>query len=53
VSGCHVDGMTKIFRTITLVLLLAVAGTVAGCGGTPSDGRYQTHGNASWDNWRG
>ncbi|MFN4015206.1 MAG: hypothetical protein ACK4JB_07725 [Reyranella sp.] len=46
--------MTKLlFRTITLVLLLATAGAAAGCSGVPQDGRYQTHGNASWDNWRG
>ena len=35
------------------MLLVAVAGIVAGCSGTPQDGRYQTHGNPSWDNWRG
>lgn len=46
--------MTTLFRTtITLVLLFAVASATAGCGGVPQDGRYQTHGNASWDNWRG
>jgi len=43
--------MTTLFRTITLVLLFAVAGCAKS--GIPQDDRYQTHGNASWDNWRG
>jgi len=45
--------MTSLIRTITLVIAFAVA--LAGCSGSgiPQDDRYQTHGNASWDNWRG
>jgi hypothetical protein len=55
VSGCHVDGMTTLFRTMALVLAFAMASAVAGCSGSgiPQDDRYQTHRNASWDNWRG
>ncbi len=47
--------MTSFLRTIALVMAVAVAGTLAGCAksGIPQDDRYQTHGNASWDNWRG
>ncbi len=54
-SGCHVDGMTKLFRTIALASIFAVTGALAGCGksGIPQDDRYQPHGNASWENWRG
>lgn len=48
------DAMTNIFRTIALVVALAITGSVAGCAnsGIPQDGRYQTHGTG-WDNWRG
>jgi hypothetical protein len=47
--------MTSLIRTITLVMAFAVAGALAGCSGSgiPQDDRYQTHGNGSWDNWRG
>jgi len=47
--------MTSLIRTITLVIAFAVAGSLAGCSGSgiPQDDRYQTHGNASWDNRRG
>jgi hypothetical protein len=47
--------MTTLFRTIALVLAFATAGALVGCSGSgiPQDDRYQTHGNASWDNWRG
>jgi hypothetical protein len=53
VIGRHVGGMTTLFKMIALVLAFAMAGAAAGCSGVPQDGRYQTHGNASWDNWRG
>ena len=52
-SGCHVGGMTMLFRTIALALAFAMAGAAAGCGGIPQDSRYQTNKNGSWDNWRG
>lgn len=54
-SGCHVVAMTTLYKMIALVLAFAMAGTVAGCSGSgiPQDDRYQTHRNASWDNWRG
>lgn len=45
--------MTLFFKTMALVLALAMAGAATGCSGVPQDGRYQTHGNPSWDNWRG
>jgi len=55
VIGCHVGGMTILFKMIALVLAFAMASAVAGCSGSgiPQDDRYQTHRNASWDNWRG
>jgi hypothetical protein len=54
-NGCHVVGMTALIRTITLAMALAMAGVLAGCtkSGIPQDDRYQPHGNASWENWRG
>jgi len=55
VSGWHVVGMTTLFKTAAVVLAFAIAGAMAGCSGSgiPQDDRYQTHRNASWDNWRG
>lgn len=36
---------------VTALLLMALL-ALAGCAGTPQDDRYQTHRNASWDNFR-
>ena len=43
--------MTTLLKTFLVVALLGLAGCANS--GVPQDGRYQTHGNASWDNWRG
>jgi hypothetical protein len=47
--------MTTFLKLIALVLAFAMASAVVGCSGSgiPQDDRYQTHRNASWDNWRG
>lgn len=50
-GGCHVVIMTTLLKTFLVVALLGLAGCANS--GVPQDGRYQTHGNASWDNWRG
>ena len=47
--------MTILIRTIAVALAFALAGALGACSGSgiPQDDRYQTHGNGSWDNWRG